>query len=634
MRKGRMAAGLLVSCLLLGGAGAVRSAPPTVAEMLSLRPTQEGIVYTTPTAQEEGQCKVEANKWGRTGSGWLLRDPQGRPLRRFYNTRFTSPGDGSHIDYWCYYKDGVEVYREWASKNGARPDNFRWMNGGGTKWGVDENKDGKIDVWKMISPEEVSQEVLKAVAGADFARLQALMITDAEIKALELPAAEATRIRGLHNGAATKFQATLKKVSLDSKVNWLHLETAAPHCLLAEQTGAHQDIVRHAGGTILYEQGGKTDGLQLGELIQVGQTWRLVDAPTPGMAVEVASQVGPGGAISTPVTDKELQALLDQLKEMESGTIPPVGPGGPNPAVVRYQLQRADLLEKIETKVKPEDRDPWIRQVADCLSTAAQNSPATDKTALRRLQSLEQQVTGAIPGSNLAAYVAFRALSADYAIQIAETKNFEQVQKAWLDKLAGFVKTYQSADDTPDALQQLGMISELMGKEIEAKNWYQQLVGNFADKPQGLKARGAVRRLELEGKPLELTGPALGTGTAFDITRLRGKVVAVYYWASWNNQCPGDFAKLKVLLETYGSKGFELVGVNLDSSTAEASQFLKSYTAPGLHLYKEGGMESPLATQYGIMVLPNLFLVDKDGKVLSRTLQVGTLEDELKKLLK
>ena len=34
------------------------------------------------------------------------------------------------------------------------------------------------------------------------------------------------------------------------------------------------------------------------------------------------------------------------------------------------------------------------------------------------------------------------------------------------------------------------------------------------------------------------------------------------------------------------------------------------------------------------MVLPNLFLVDKDSKVLSRTVQVSNLEDEVKKVLK
>ena len=51
-----------------------------------------------------------------------------------------------------------------------------------------------------------------------------------------------------------------------------------------------------------------------------------------------------------------------------------------------------------------------------------------------------------------------------------------------------------------------------------------------------------------EGKPFELTAPTLD-GPNFDITQMKGKYVAVYYWASWNGQCVGDFAKLKLLLD-------------------------------------------------------------------------------------
>jgi len=111
--------------------------------------------------------------------------------------------------------------------------------------------------------------------------------------------------------------------------------------------------------------------------------------------------------------------------------------------------------------------------------------------------------------------------------------------------------------------------------------------------------------------------------------------VIVYYWASWNkDRCIGDFAVLKQLLDTYGSKGsgLELLCVNLDNTAEEANAFLLRSSAPGTHLFQPGGLDSPLATQYGIMVLPNLFLVDKEGKVVSRnTQQVGGLEEEIKK---
>src|SRR5262249_10146726 len=99
-------------------------------------------------------------------------------------------------------------------------------------------------------------------------------------------------------------------------------------------------------------------------------------------------------------------------------------------------------------------------------------------------------------------------------------------------------------------------------------------------------------------------------------------------------ECLGDFAKLNLLLNTYGSKGLELYCVNLDNTEAEALSFLQRAPAPGKHLFQPGGLDSPLAIQYGVMVLPNTFLVNREGKIASRTVQMNNLEEEIKKLLK
>ena len=132
---------------------------------------------------------------------------------------------------------------------------------------------------------------------------------------------------------------------------------------------------------------------------------------------------------------------------------------------------------------------------------------------------------------------------------------------------------------------------------------------------------------------MELTGNLLAGG-AFSIEQLRGKTVVVYFWSSMTKGTVSDFAVLNALVGTYSSKGLALVCVNLDRSVDDANAFLQKNTAPGVHLYQAGELESPLATQYGIMALPNLFLVDKDGKVISRTIQqVSGLEEELKKRL-
>jgi hypothetical protein len=345
-------------------------------------------------------------------------------------------------------------------------------------------------------------------------------------------------------------------------------------------------------------------------------------------------QVPASGVSGAAVSNPRLQKLVEELTELDK--TPPKASGGPGPnaAVAEYNLKRADVLVRVLAEVKGAERGQWIRQLADSLSTAVQNSAASDTTASTRLQHLESQVVAAQPGSKAAAYVVFRRMQADYSVKLLKQgTDFSKVQQEWMEGLTKFVTTYPKAEDAPDALIQLGMVCEFLAKDVEAKKWYAALAKQHADKPQAAKARGAVRRLESVGHEFELTGPML-SGGAFDMSRMRGKVVVVYYWASWNQQSVGDFARLKQMLDAHGKKGFELVCVNLDNSAEEANGYLARSPAPGTHLHQAGSLESKLAMDYGIMVLPHLFLVGKDGKVVSRTVQIGNLEDEVKKLLK
>jgi hypothetical protein len=623
-----VAAWTAAACLFLGGIGSAGAAP-TVTQMLSFRPRQEGVVCTTPTAEKQNACKVELVKGaGGRGSGWVLKDEDGNLLRKFFDSN-----DDNRIDVWSYYKDGVEVYAELDTTFAGKPDQYRWLNGGGMKWGVDENRDGHIDYWKQISPEEVSQELLQALVTKDAARFQALLITEAEVKTLGLPAEQTTRIAEQLKAAADRFQDTAAKLTkLGPKTAWLHLETAAPQCVPGDPANGRPDVIRHPRGTVLFDVGGGNDWLQTGEIIQVAaNAWRLTGGPAPGAAPESGETIAKGG---TNITDPEVQKLVEELTTLDKGA--PASEGGPSALVAKHHLARADVLEKIVGKVKAQEREPWIRQVADSLSTAAQSSPADDSTGLERLRSLQAQLAKHMPGHNLAAYVTFREMQADYARKIgSKPPDFNKVQQEWLDRLAKFVQTYPKAEDTPDALLQAGMVAEFLSKEVDAKNWYTQLARGFEDKPQGAKAKGAIERLSLEGQALKLAGPLLNDpATAFDMEQVRGKVALVYYWASWNSQSSGDFTKLKGLAETYGSKGLEIVCVNLDSSPEEAKKFLKSAPPLGTHLYGAGGLEGKLAADYGILVLPQAFLVGKDGKVVNRNAQLGNVEDDIKKQTK
>jgi hypothetical protein len=626
MAQARISFGVLAIAILSVSA-ATAAPPPTPAQMLQFKPRQPGIAISTPTDAEIAACKVELVKGsklanGKQATGWILKDSTGRPLRRF----FDSDGD-NQIDVWSYYLNGEECFREIDSNFNGKVDQYRWLGPNGSKWGVDINEDGKIDTWKVISAEEASQEILAAIQTRDFARLQALMINKSDLDALDLPDSEANRIKTKVLEAGRKFQATLEALpKVTEKTKWIHLETGAPECSLAETLGSKADLIRHRHATILYSDGDRVhDFIQTGEMILIGRAWRIVEAPYPGTSVG-GQQVGTDSGINIP---EKVRALVDKLKPIDEKYKAASTPA----EVVEYNLARAAVLEEIIAALAEKDREEWTKQVSDCYSTAAQNG---DKTAHERLTTLRTNVTKAAPGSALAAYVVYREMSAEYALKLmkAPPEQMAKLQDEWKERLTKFTTEYPTAEDTPDALMQLGMVNEFTGKETDAKNWYGQLVKNFERNAMAPKAAGALKRLGLDGQEFELTGPTLGAKTAFDVKSLKGKIVLVYYWSSNNTQAVADFAKLKVLLKDYGPKGVELVAVNLDYREEDAARFLQQNTLGGIHLFQAGGSDSPLAIQYGMIVLPHLFLVSADGKVINRNAQSANVEDELKKILK
>ncbi len=113
------------------------AASATVAQVLQVTPSQEGVDYDRPKPEDVPRCKISVkNIDGHVG--WIVESPEGILLRKFLDTN----GDNV-VDQWSFYKDGVEVYRDIATKPAGKKDEFRWLNTAGTRWGVDTAGNGQ-----------------------------------------------------------------------------------------------------------------------------------------------------------------------------------------------------------------------------------------------------------------------------------------------------------------------------------------------------------------------------------------------------------------------------------------------------------------------------------------------------------
>ena len=597
-------------------------------------PTLKGVDYDVPADKAAvAACKVDkVLDPAKKAIGYELRDGQGQLLRRFVDSD-AMPG----IDRWSYFQNGFEVYRE-SDLNGDKSlDECRWLNAGGTR--VAEVRGGKVVAWKRIAAEEAAKVLVQALTASppDLALLGTVLATPAEVEALGLPRAAAD-LAG--RDALPAQVAALKKdlVGWTDETTFTLFDGKLPHVIPADPA------LKLAADLTLYENPlilvGLPNGqagaermayLQAPELVKFGESWKFVGLPTalnPQKPAPVANRdtirsilFADGDRAPNPV-DPAVRALIDAIAALDKKGVP--DPNADFKGFVQFHLDRIKPLRKLaeDEKVPAAEKLAYNRQVVDGLIALYQTGkyPAAEN-ALKQLIG---------QGGAVASYAAIRKLASDYAIQLDDPNvNQAKVQAAYLASLEKFLTDYPKSDEVPDALFQLASNNEFNNEEKAARDYYTRLVEQYPATDSGKKAAGALRRLDLVGKPIDLAGRGLD-GQAVDVAKFRGKPLVILFWTGAAEAGRRDLPDVKKVQEK--AKGLEVLGVCLDSDRDAVVKFIQANDLPWPQIYEPKGMDGDLANQFGIISLPTMFLVDAAGKVVSRNVRsAADLDKQLNK---
>ncbi len=609
---------------------------PALADALKLKPIQPDVDYDQPDAQAAQRCVLNSIK-APSVSGWEVRTGDGDLLRRFLDTN----GDNK-LDQWCYYQDGVEVYRDLDSDYDQRVDQYRWLGTAGIRWGLDMDQDGHIDHWKAISAEEVSEEIIAALSTRDGDRLRRLLLTDEELQGLGLGAARADELgKRIADSAAGLDSFVASQDFVTRETRWVNFGATRPGIVPAGTDGLERDLQVYENAVAVTETDGSHDQIIIGTMIRTGDAWRIVTLPhslsdSPVVAASDgfffhgplvqrgAGELSIGGGLS-----KDVQELIGALEQIDRDLVAAATPDAIGP----LNAQKADVLEKLVKSVTtPEDKAMWVRQLADTLSASVQvgGMPGT----LERLEALSNELQATHAAPELAAYVRFVFLSADYSQAMQQpSADPAKIQEKWLADLEQFVQDFPATEDTAEAMLQLAFAEEFLGHDEKAINWYTRITSEFPESPRAAKAAGATRRMQCVGQTLTFSGKDT-QGNPVNLAALRGKAVVIHYWATWCGPCRQDISVLKDMQAKYGKENVAILGVNVDNAAEDFQAYLAQNSIPWPQIHEPGGLDSAPANALGILTLPTMLLIDRDGKVVNRNLRGEEIDQSLGKLVR
>ncbi len=118
-------------------------------------------------------------------------------------------------------------------------------------------------------------------------------------------------------------------------------------------------------------------------------------------------------------------------------------------------------------------------------------------------------------------------------------------------------------------------------------------------------------------------------GKPVSLAAYKGKYILLDFWASWCGPCRQENPAVVKAYNTYKSKGFDILGVSLDEKKDKWEQAIKQDNLTWTHVSDLKGWESDVAALYEVRAIPMNYLLDKEGKIIAKSLRG---EDLIKKL--
>lgn len=133
-------------------------------------------------------------------------------------------------------------------------------------------------------------------------------------------------------------------------------------------------------------------------------------------------------------------------------------------------------------------------------------------------------------------------------------------------------------------------------------------------------------------KPAPTAVTKTSEGLPWSLDQHRGKVVVLDFWATWCPPCVKSLPELKVIYEKYKTRDdFLMVGVT--RSTYLKEEFVEFCNANGVawpQLFEPDlACNEGLAAALGVMSIPSLWVVNREGRIIAVNVQADALESIL-----
>ncbi len=193
----------------------------------------------------------------------------------------------------------------------------------------------------------------------------------------------------------------------------------------------------------------------------------------------------------------------------------------------------------------------------------------------------------------------------------------------------------QNSEDVATILyMQAALYREILRDEERALQIFERLVEGFPGARVSEQVRPKLKAMAIRvALKVGSVFPDLDeidlSGDPLSISRFRGKVLLVDFWATWCGPCVREMPNVIAVYKQYHDQGFEIVGISLDQDKQALLAFLQANDIRWPQYFDGKGWNSELARKYGVESIPSTYLLDAEGRILAKNLRGSQLQEEV-----
>ena len=200
------------------------------------------------------------------------------------------------------------------------------------------------------------------------------------------------------------------------------------------------------------------------------------------------------------------------------------------------------------------------------------------------------------------------------------------------NKVEEIIQDYPNHQYPGDLLAQMSRDSIFSANKI--KSLYAQLNKGVQD-PYSIKDIehfAFPERILEEGDALYDFNLRDVNGDLLSTNDFRGKYILMDFWASWCKPCIDQFPALIQLYNEFEQENFMMIGVALEENEDKWLKAVEKNKLSWPNVIYPDGFTGDMAKEYGIRSIPFNVLIDSEGKIIAKGINLSDLKEFLEEL--